>query len=423
MTEAAKPIRIRRLESFESNHASHDFLLKPTLFTNLPTELMVRIFVMAQNPRLRLVNRRFYDISTSNLLRAQYLYWHYGSSYSLSMTAAHWSIFSKQVVELLISFGCDLHTDNDYAFYWAIMHGYIDLCETMFNVLKENGDLNTAHYMMIAAIDGNIPMFDLLVQSFDADPHLNEEAVLKRSCLENRVDFVRHIINAPYHCNYHMNEEFVLRQAAHTGSLELVKLFISLGCDVHARGEVALMDAAHKGHYEITELLLDQGADLHINQESALRFAAAKGHTDIVKLLLDRGADPTTMDHKALRDATKAGYEDVTTHLLNAGSDPNAGMGAALAGAALHGHLAIVRLLLDRGAHIDSCGGHRAIHFAIREGHVDVVCELVKAGADLHGEETIRLLRRRGREDVLEAVTQLGWQNPAGTSRPVREVG
>lgn len=422
MTEA-KPLRIRRLESFEVNYEPHDYLLNHPLLSNLPTELMVRIFIMAQNPRLRLVNRRFHEISTSNLLRAHYLHWRFGESYSLSMTASEWSLFTKPVVELLVSFGCDLHADTDYIFHWATVHRHIDLAETMFNILKSKDDLNTAHYMMIAAIHGSIPIFDLLVQSFNANPHYNEEAVLKRSCLENHIQFVRHIIDAPYHCNFRINEEFVLRQAAHTGSLELVKLFISLGCDVHARGEVALMDAAHKGHYEITRLLLNQGADLHINQESALRFSAAKGHADIVKLLLDHGADPTTMDHKALRDATKAGYIRVVALLLNAGSDPNAGMGAALAGASLHGHLGIVRLLLERGAHIDSCGGHRAIQFAIREGHVDVVCELVKAGADLQGEETIRLLRKRGREDVLEAVTQLGWQNPAGTSRPVREVG
>ncbi|KAM3580593.1 hypothetical protein VKS41_007251 [Umbelopsis sp. WA50703] len=422
MTEA-KPVQIRRLESFETNNDSHSYVKTPQLLTTLPTELMVRIFIMAQNASLRMVNRRYYEISTSNLLRAHYIFWRYGPYYSLSMMATQWGIFSKPVAELLISFDCDIHADEDFIVYWASQHGHMDLCEVIFNNLKAKDDLNTAQYMLIAAGQGNIPLLELLVDEFNADPRFNEEAVLKRACLENQVTFVKKIISPPFNCNFKQNEEFVLRQSAHTGSLELVQLFISLGSDVHARGEVALMDAAHKGHYEIVKLLLERGADLHVSQESALRFAAAKNHVRIVKLLLEQQADPSAMDHKALRDATKAGHLEVTRLLLNAHADPNAGMGAALAGAALHGHVEVVKLLLERGAHIDSCGGHRAVQFAIREGHVDVVRELVKAGADLQNDETIRLLRRRGREDVLEAVSELGWQNLAGNPRPVREVG
>lgn len=423
MTTEAKPVQIRRLESFETNNDTHSYQKAPQLLTTLPTELMVRIYIMAQNPGLRMVNKRYYDISTSNLLRAHFIYWRYGPYYSLSIMATQWNIFSKAVAESLISFGCDLHADEDYIVYWASQHGYMDLCELIFNNLKSNDDLNTAQFMLIAAGQGNIPLLELLVEKFNADPRFNEEALLKRACLENQVDFVKKVIGPPFSCNFRQNEEFVLRQSAHTGSLELVQLFISLGSNVHARGEVALMDAAHKGHYEITKLLLEQGADLHVNQESALRFAAAKGHVHIVKLLLDRQADPSAMDHKALRDATKAGHLEVARLLLDAHADPNAGVGAALAAAALNGHVEIVKLLLERGAHIESCGGHRAVQFAIREGHVEVVRELVKAGADLQNDETIRLLRRRGREDVLEAVCQLGWQGLAGNARPVREVG
>lgn len=418
----AKPMRIPRLNSFEANNELHDLLLTIPSLNNLPTELIVRIFVVAQNPDLRLVNRRFHEISTSNLLRAHYIYWHYGPTDSLSPEAVQCPLFSKSVAEILLSFDCDLIPAEEGIVAWAIEQGYIDLCETIFRIMQSRNLPPLDHYATKAAEEGSIAVFELLISMFNTPQIFAQEAILKCASVVNRIDFVRHVIEAPYHFNHRFKDEYLLRQAAYSGYYELVQLFIAYDSDIHCRGEGALMDATHRGHYQITQLLLDKGADLHVNEDCALRFAAAKGHTDVVKLLLDHGAYATAQHSKALRQASKSGYKDVAKLLLDAGADPNAGMGAPLAGAALNGHLDVVQLLLGYGASIDSRGGIRAVQLAIRDGHVDVVRELVKAGADLESEETVKLLQRRGREEVLKAVEELGWQNPAGTSRPIREV-
>ncbi|KAH8552701.1 ankyrin repeat-containing domain protein [Umbelopsis sp. PMI_123] len=418
----AKPIRIPRLDCFQANNESHDLLFTIPSLNSLPTELIVRIFVVAQNPDLRLVNRRFHDISTSNLLRAHYLYWYYGPSNSLSRMAVQSPLFSRSVAEILLSFDCDLYPGEEGIVDWAMQQGYIDLCETIFRTMQAKHLSPFDHYVIKAAEEGNILVFEMLASTFNANPTCLQEAVLKCASVANRIDFVRHVIDAPYYFNHRFKDEYLLRQASYSGFLELVQLFISYGSDIHCRGEGALMDAAHRGHFQITRLLLEKGADLHVNEDCALRFAAAKGHTDVVKLLLDYGANATAQHSKALRQASKSGFEEVTKLLLDAGADPNASMGASLAGASVNGHLGVVQLLLSHGAHIDNRGGNRAVQLAIRDGHIDVVRELVKAGVDLESEETVKLLQRRGREDVLQAVIELGWQNPAGTSRPVREV-
>ncbi|KAG2177679.1 hypothetical protein INT44_008193 [Umbelopsis vinacea] len=418
----AKPMRIPRLDSFEANNESHDLLITIPSLNNLPTELIVRIFVMTQNPDLRLVNRRFHEISSSNLLRAHYIYWHYGPSEAMSAEAVRCPLFSRSVAEILLSFDCDLIPIEEGIVDWAIQHGYINLCETIFRIMQSRNIPPLDYYSIKAAEEGSIAVFELLMSMFNTPGSFAQEAILKCASVVNRIDFVRHVIEPPYNFDHRFKDEYLLRQAAYSGYFELVQLFISHGSDIHCRGEGALMDATHRGHYQITQLLLNNGADLHVNEDCALRFSAAKGHADVVKLLLDHGAYATAQHSKALRQASKSGYKDVVKLLLDSGADPNAGMGAPLAGAALNGHLDVVQLLLAHGANIDSRGGSRAVQLAIRDGHVDVVRELVKAGADLESEETVKLLQRRGREDVLKAVEELGWQNPAGTSRPVREV-
>ena len=55
-----------------------------------------------------------------------------------------------------------------------------------------------------------------------------------------------------------------------------------------------------------------------------MRATAANGYLDIVKLLLEKGADVNSGDNESLRKAAMNGYSDIVDVLLKAGANPNA---------------------------------------------------------------------------------------------------
>jgi ankyrin repeat protein len=106
-------------------------------------------------------------------------------------------------------------------------------------------------------------------------------------------------------------------------SLALIALLLQ-GCGL------GLMHAADSGDTSAVSSLLDQAIDANtqfpILGSSPLILAAAKGHPEVVRLLLDRGAHINATDHT--------------------GWTP---LHAAIYG----GHAEVVQLLLERGAQLD----------------------------------------------------------------------
>lgn len=132
--------------------------------------------------------------------------------------------------------------------------------------------------------------------------------------------------------------------------------------------------------------LLEKGA--HVNKgkigKTALMCAAQNGHTDIVRLLIEKGADVNTVA---------------------------AGTGTALMDAAGNGHADIVRILLEKGANVNVNVGGTALMFAAREGNADIVRALLKKGADLNamdsvGYTALSLAEARGHADVVRVLKE-----------------
>jgi ankyrin repeat protein len=109
----------------------------------------------------------------------------------------------------------------------------------------------------------------------------------------------------------------------------------------------------------LVQLILNQGADINGESEfrgTALADACNNGHEEVVKMLLDRGAN-------------------VNTGLSNIGLASRNPLEAAAYG----GHLGIVQRLLERGIHVHSFGT-RALWEAAGEGHEEILCLLLEAG-------------------------------------------
>ena len=120
-----------------------------------------------------------------------------------------------------------------------------------------------------------------------------------------------------------------------------------------------------------------------------LHHAASQGFDEIVALLILYGADAGVSDNYKQTVSTVAaesGYNNVMRALLDNKIDPNE---CVLGETLLHcvakeGHVGMVRLLLDRGAHIDSqtSSNGTALHVAITHRRVEVIEFLLRSGAD-----------------------------------------
>lgn len=136
-----------------------------------------------------------------------------------------------------------------------------------------------------------------------------------------------------------------IQAACASGNAVMIDVLLKAGADPNSAmpsGETVLMGCARTGSVEALRALLDRGAAVNVAEswrgQTALMWAAANNRADAVALLLERGAD------------------------LRARSKELRGKGGASSSAT-------------------PIGGYTAFHFAVREGALDAVKVLVRAGA------------------------------------------
>lgn len=169
-----------------------------------------------------------------------------------------------------------------------------------------------------------------------------------------------------------------------------VQQLLARGFDVNSRdekGQPAMLLAMREGSFKVAELLI-RHPDLDVNalnftRENALMMAALQGHTDWVRRLLDRGAQLEKPSFTPLHYAA-TGPESAT-----------------------------VRLLLARGAKVDSRAnnGNTPLMMAARYGSEGSVIELLQHGADANArndrEQTAAdLARSAGRDSLAQLIEQ-----------------
>ncbi|KAK6336859.1 hypothetical protein TWF718_009648 [Orbilia javanica] len=171
--------------------------------------------------------------------------------------------------------------------------------------------------------------------------------------------------------------------AALRGHKEVAKILISKGADLEARdrnGCTPLWIAAASGHANIVRLLAEKNADLEANNNSYFKWlpitlsdgvhiegnnrytplwiAAINGHKKVVKLLMEKGADLETKDNNGC---------------------------TLLWIMAAHGCEGVVRLLVEKGADLEARDddGFTPLWIAVECGEERVARLLAKKGADL----------------------------------------
>jgi ankyrin repeat protein len=223
--------------------------------------------------------------------------------------------------------------------------------------------------------------------------------------------------------------DFRLADAAERGDIDTVRSLLATDVDVnsaHGDGMTALHWAAYRNDLDIAQLLTEGGADIQLTtREEALTpllIASGAGNAALVEFLLEAGADASAANSigtTALMEAAAAGNLDAVRTLLDHGADTNAKAirnQTALMFAASRDRAEVIRLLASRGTDLNSTsailpmdlplfdddgnripnrtsggrpkaeimGGNTALHYAVREGHVDAVRALVAAGVNIN---------------------------------------
>ena len=193
-----------------------------------------------------------------------------------------------------------------------------------------------------------------------------------------------------------------LHWAVYNHNADLVRQLLAAGADVKAKTRLGsltpVMMAARSGDTAIVKLLLHAKGDAvtpNANGTTPLMFAAGAGNAQAITMLIERGADVNATDltngQTALMFAAAQGRVDAVTTLLARKADPNASTKVSPIITMGERYKAKTegkgtREITSEGGRSDitAMGGLTALMFAAREGHLDVVRELVTAGADVN---------------------------------------
>jgi ankyrin repeat protein len=217
-----------------------------------------------------------------------------------------------------------------------------------------------------------------------------------------------------------------LHLAAERGSAPIIRALLDSGAEVNAAtstGATALMFAAAAGDLATLSTLLDGGADANAVEafrgQTALMWAADANRADAVKLLITRGANPnkatTVIDFAALsRDGanpdgrnlpTQSGRNATAAAQNSARAESPAARRVAMPGVDRN-------YLINELVHAQ--GGFTPLHYAAREGHVDVVTTLLAAGVDVNarsggdGSTALLVATVNGRFDMAKLLLERG---------------
>ncbi|XP_063600577.1 ankyrin repeat domain-containing protein 17-like [Penaeus indicus] len=202
------------------------------------------------------------------------------------------------------------------------------------------------------------------------------------------------------------NGSSLLLTSAASGVVSSVQLMLRAGAFVNLRDEngwTPLIWAARNNHSEVVKVLLEAGADPNIENwnfgDDALGWAAYNGHPTIVQDLLNAGADIGHVDadgDTALLLAIRGNHLEVTKILLDSGAFINAqnkdGWNAVIQAAYIN-NIDLLRLAIQAGGSLNTKTakyGDTALMWATSLGHLEIMRELLAAGAEVDLENNDR---------------------------------
>ena len=171
--------------------------------------------------------------------------------------------------------------------------------------------------------------------------------------------------------------------------------FVPHGLEEDSKGEAPRGCPAMWADPAVCQVLIDAGADIETKDDeerSPLHTTSCFGKLGTVKMLVRAGAGVRVADNTGatcLIQAAYYGHTETVRYLaglpdVEVNHEHNNGL-AALHFAVQEGHADVVEVLIDAGADIDakSSEGCTPLHYACKNGKLAIVKVLVKAGADV----------------------------------------
>ncbi|XP_029928027.1 inversin [Myripristis murdjan] len=222
-----------------------------------------------------------------------------------------------------------------------------------------------------------------------------------------------------------------LHFAVADGNEAVVEVLTSYeGCSVTAYDNLfrtPLHWAALLGHARIVHLLLERNTSGTIPSDSQgatpLHYGAQSNYAETVRVFLSHPSvkdEPDLEGRTAFMWAAGKGSDDVIRTMLTLTPHIDINMadkygGTALHAASLSGHVSTVRLLLERGAMVDSLDvmKHTPLFRACDMGHRDVILTLIKGSArvdlvDVDGHTALHWAALGGNAEVCQVLMENG---------------
>lgn len=352
------------------------------------------------------------------------------------------------LTRLLLEYVADVNaadTVGNTPLYYAIELGDLEIAEVL---VLHGADLAkpTSSYrysaLHLMAKHGRLAMLEMVQRIHGTDAtssHANASSgrtALQVATLYGHCNVVRFLLDV-YPLDFDIDfgrrhQEPILTLAAQEGQLEIVELLVSKGANVNKTvegGSTALIQAAGSGHFDIVKCLCENGASIELTREcdgaTALAAAAQDGHVHIVEYLVEEHHAnifaATSYGLTVLGEAAINGHAGTVRVLLSHdhhADDLQLELSNVLCQSVLYGRLEIVKLLVTKGADIDTVYGVSdgdtldritltPLAIAAMTGNVEIVQYLCENGADVEGvtdgnETALFLAAEKGYLDVVE---------------------
>ncbi|PVV04411.1 hypothetical protein BB560_001096, partial [Smittium megazygosporum] len=396
---------------------------------------LARIFVLAQNPELRLVSKQFYLASLSPFTRADYLLYKYGRDQLFSPTQGVFKRMPKIISEnttlaLLGKIEFEEDKDNELFFY-SIKNEWNEVVLKVLNTFIIKGpnkklleDSNTSEDEEIGTETAN-HRASIVAPAIDINKS-NGKAI-ELALKQNNIEAAKLLLNA----------HKIIPSYKKT-SYESYKIIAHKRADLSHVSYSITIFLLDKGQKEIIQLLVCEGenfrhfdtvfgrddrASLEISKavlgrcicnrikyliNRALELSSVSGNIEVVKLILDYGTDITNIDDLLIR-ASENCHIEVVKMLLDHGADVHADKDLAFRNASENGHLEVVKLLLDHGADVHS-ENDSTLKWASQNGNFELVKLLLDYGADVHAynDYSLRVASQRDYQRLVKLLLDYG---------------
>ena len=215
--------------------------------------------------------------------------------------------------------------DEDYIsllLAWCVSKGILNLIEILYTEkLLSQALLDSA--IIDASVNGLSDVVNLLI-IFGADVHTETDSPICMAAKYGHLGIVQSLLDAGADLN--AADGFPLAYSTKNGHISVVKRLIDNGADISVRNDVCIKWACEYGYKNIATMFLQHNANPTTEECYALRWASTRGHTDCVKLLLGWPGiiDIHAMDDYALRQAVKFRHVDIVRLLCDAGANVHA---------------------------------------------------------------------------------------------------